>query len=128
MLRAVHSDPLLDDLCLGVFPVDKIPPVMKYPSCLIANTDPHTKPGQHWVLLVFPTNDECEYFDSYGRQPQGKFDKILELFQTLLMSHVQVQSSLSSVCGAHCLFVAYMRCEHRGLHSNKFWSITHQIL
>ena len=36
---------------LGVFSCDRLPIVSQLPCSLIMNTDPHDKPGQHWVAI-----------------------------------------------------------------------------
>ena len=46
----------------GVYPTDKLPIVNKYPSGLIANTDPHDKPGTHWVATYFISVWEGDIF------------------------------------------------------------------
>lgn len=58
----------------GVFPSNKLPktPVVK-PSFYIANTDPSSKPGQHWVASYFPENKPAEFFCSAGQPPIKPF-------------------------------------------------------
>jgi hypothetical protein len=113
LLRAIRSDMLLVDFCLGVFPADKLPVVRRTPSCLIANTDPHTKAGTHWLLLIFPTPNTCEFFDSYGRHPPPAFARVLRTYDRVKCNRRQVQSAGTTVCGPHCLYVAY--CRARGV-------------
>ena len=58
---------MLAPIMQGVYPTDKLPIVNKYPSGLIANTDPHDKPGTHWVVTYFILLWESGvFFDSYG--------------------------------------------------------------
>ncbi len=118
LLRAIRSDPILNRQCLGVFASDRVPREIKpLPCCAIVNTDPQSKPGQHWILLYFPTGDTCELFDSYGREPDGAVRKLIRPYQVVLANRRQVQSTLSSVCGAHCLYVAHHRA--RGIPMNE---------
>ncbi len=110
ILRAVKSDPVLDRYCLGVFPCDRVPSgIKRVPCCIIVNTDPHDKPGRHWILLYLPTEGVCELFDSYGREPEGRVAALLKPYSVVSWNRRQVQSVLSSVCGAHCLYVAHHR-------------------
>ena len=64
-----QSDPCIASTFLGVFPSNKLPRKRRYPSSLIANTDPDTKPGQHWIAMYFPSKTKKEFFDSYGMPP-----------------------------------------------------------
>ena len=60
--QAALQDPILALLMPGVYPRDKLPIVNKYPSGLIANTDPHDKPGTHWVATYFISLWEGDIF------------------------------------------------------------------
>ena len=51
--QAALQDPILAPIMQGVYPRYKLPIVNKYPSGLIANTDPHDKLGTHWVAMYF---------------------------------------------------------------------------
>lgn len=57
---------------VGVFPADVIRirqrvGAQKFPIFFIANTDPSTKPGEHWVAFVILHQHVIEVFDSFGR-------------------------------------------------------------
>jgi len=58
----------------GVFPSDKLPqqPLAK-PSALVVNTDPSSKPGQHWVAFYFDVDNTGDFFDSFGQPPTPQF-------------------------------------------------------
>lgn len=64
--QAALQDPILAPVKQGVFPRDKLHIVNKYPSGLIANTDPRDQSGTHWVAMYFISPWESEFFDSYG--------------------------------------------------------------
>ena len=105
--HCLETDVYMKKLCLGVFAANKIPKITKFPSCIIANTDIHTKSGTHWVAFYFDDYGSCEFFDTYGRQPRNKY------FQKLkpeVWSEKQVQALQSSVCGQHCVHFLYERC------------------
>jgi nitrogenase subunit NifH len=42
---------ILGDVFCGVFASDMIPQMSKYPAAIVCNTDPHDKPGQHWIAM-----------------------------------------------------------------------------
>ena len=60
--QAAIEDTMLAPIMQGVYPTDKLPIVIKYPSGLIANTDPHDKPGTHCVATYFILLRESEFF------------------------------------------------------------------
>ena len=37
-----------------------------FPSAYVINSDPSSKPGEHWVAVYFDKRSRGEYFDSYG--------------------------------------------------------------
>ena len=37
-----------------------------FPSAYVINSDPSSKPGEHWVAVYFDKRGRGEYFDSYG--------------------------------------------------------------
>ena len=48
------SDPCIASTFLGVFPSNRLPRrIPTYPSSLIANTDPSSQPGEHWITMYF---------------------------------------------------------------------------
>jgi hypothetical protein len=51
----------------GVYPRGLLPETLDQKAIMI-NTDPHDKPGGHWVCL-YVTSPVVEYFDSYGLPP-----------------------------------------------------------
>lgn len=77
--------------------------------CYIVNTDPISKPGQHWVLIV-RNRTSCYYFDSYG----DTNTVVLSIVNFLSINCKQVyrnksrfQSDASMLCGVYCLFVLH---------------------
>jgi hypothetical protein len=60
---------------LGALPADKLPSaehLRRFSAtavCLIANTDPSDRPGQHWVAYYLAPGGELEFFDSFGNDP-----------------------------------------------------------
>jgi hypothetical protein len=54
----------------GVFSSDMLPPNHRL---LVCNTDPSTRPGQHWIAIYVDENRCGEYFDSFGQSPNEIF-------------------------------------------------------
>jgi len=84
---------------------DELPNYFKLPIGLIANTDPCSKPGQHWVGIFIDQKKNGYYFDSFG------FPPIHEDFVNFLNKHSKkwnynskrIQSLDSDTCGQICL-------------------------
>jgi hypothetical protein len=93
---------------IGVFAADQVPDLTNltyFPSCLIANTDPSTKAGQHWVAFWIDSPHSIDFFDSYGLGPQDYgFDIACSSISTK-----SIQSPNSTVCGQYCLYYLYVR-------------------
>ena len=107
MRRDKHVAPLFE----GVFAADTLPHRLhKRPALLIANTDPSSKPGTHWVAFYIGTHGEGEFWDSYGMPP------IISQHRKFLDRHCKkwtynptsLQALDSKVCGEYCvLFLVY---------------------
>ena len=91
---------------LGVFARDEIPGKSElYPACYVANTDPSSEPGTHWVAFFLESPTKCEFFDSYGLHPRAYgFSQ-----QITSYNHTQLQTIHSTVCGHYCILFLYSR-------------------
>ena len=89
----------------GVWPccaIDKF----KKEDCvgLIVNTDPHDKPGQHWVG-IYKRGEDASFFDSFGRdivEFEEPFASIMKDFFSGLKVKInfnQYQDNLADTCG-----------------------------
>jgi len=95
-------------LFLGVVPKDLVPDfhsVTRVPACIVVNTDPSTKPGEHWVAVYRESPNSIEFFDSYGLPPEAyNFSFSATHFNTKC-----IQSLNSSVCGHYVIYYLYLR-------------------
>lgn len=75
---------------------------------IIFNTDPHDKPGQHW-LAVFIDNKEkkVDYFDSLGKLPNKNIASFLKHFNTYQFTfNKKAHQKGGSNCGPYsCYFI-----------------------
>ena len=114
---ALLSDSTSRKKFCGVFPADHLPETLEtFPCGFVANTDPSSEPGRHWVALYFPSKETAEFFDSYGQPPDlyGKFfEDFLDKhsYEWEFNSH-KLQSTWSNVCGQYCIF--YLSHRARG--------------
>ncbi len=106
----LESDINTDSIFLGVFPADKLPNIDYRPCAFVANTDPSTKPGQHWVAFFFGENTN-EYFDSYGLSPFPVFEKYLQRLGDYDYNRTTLQDFDTAVCGQYCIYFLHFRCQ-----------------
>lgn len=108
ILQALHH---LSARYAGVFPADRLPRVWTRSTALIANTDEHDRPGQHWVAFYIDEQGKGTYFDSYGLPPLDP--RFLQRLRRNSTSHqwntVPLQGTFSQTCGQYCcVFLHYM--------------------
>ena len=97
----------------GVFSSDGLPKQVRkgVAHAFVINTDPHDKPGAHWVALYVSAFGRATYFDSFGMLPfpQTIADFLTYNQWTLRSNPVTLQSFDTSTCGLYCvLFIKYM--------------------
>ena len=93
----------------GVYAADRLPKTITHrPLLYIANTDPHFKPGRHWVVIYFG-EEHIEYFDPLGKQPNSIIEDYLTLMgpNGYLRNVRKVQGTQNVNCGQFCLYYAY---------------------
>jgi hypothetical protein len=89
---------------LGVYAADLIPTRLRdYPCCLIANTDPHDRRGQHWVAMYASSPTRVEFFDSYGMPPEV-YASLRIRFAIHSYNTQPLQSVFSNACGHYCVY------------------------
>jgi len=116
MRKDNHVSPLFE----GVFASDTLPRRLhKKPALLIANTDPISKPGQHWVAFYIGKHGEGEFWDSYGLPPLVSQHKTFlnRLCKKWTYNHMSLQALDSQVCGEYCVLYLVHRAHGYTLHS-----------
>lgn len=116
MRRDKHVSPLF----VGVFAADTLPRRLNnYPALLICNTDPISKPGQHWIAFFIDKNGVGEYWDSYGFPPLVAHHKrfLNRLCKKWTYNHSSLQAIDSMVCGEYCVLYLVHRAHGYSLHS-----------
>ena len=92
----------------GVFSCDTLPDD-DVRGLLVCNTDPHDKPGQHWIAMYFD-GQHGEYFDSLGREPAKVFkDYMNRHCKYWIANDRQLQSICSRFCGHYCVYYCLLR-------------------
>src|SRR5271163_1953304 len=89
----------------GVFPIDRLPNVKNGPLLMVVNTDPHDRPGEHWVAISINAKNEGYYMDSFGRKAPRVIANYLNSNCTKWdYNDRQLQSAVSRFCGYYCVF------------------------
>lgn len=98
--------PFLSSHFQGTFPLDLLPKKLPLKSFFIANLDPSTKGGSHWIAFIKIDPKICEIFDSLGFnqklqivKPHLNFKEKLEF----IFNETPVQSKNSVLCGKFCV-------------------------
>ena len=104
---------------LGVYAADRIPRLDEkqehYPCALIANTDPSTESGEHWIAYYLSSpNSPIEFFDSYGLEPNF-YPNLPKFTSPLVHNSASLQSLNSLVCGHYCLLFIYLRSRNKSI-------------
>ena len=106
---------------IGVFAVDNLPNVTKFPATLIVNTDPAYEAGEHWVALHLKPRGRVDYFCSFGFPPL-----ILELQDFVnrygssgkRYNRCTMQDVNSTLCGDYC--ICFVKCIAKGAELPEF--------
>jgi len=92
----------------GVFSCDTLPE-SDVKGVMVCNTDPHDKPGEHWIAMYFD-GERGEYFDSFGRPPAKVFKDYLNGHcKYWTFNDRQLQSICSRFCGHYCVYYCLLR-------------------
>ena len=67
----------------------------------IINTDPDSKPGEHWLAVYYTQYKQFNFFDSYGLSPNtyGFNNDAFSQYNKRC-----VQALVSDTCGQHCIY------------------------
>jgi hypothetical protein len=104
----LNSDTACRRVFQCVFSSDMLP---QNPRLLVCNTDPSTKPGQHWIAIHVDENGCGEYFDSFGQSPNKVFEDYMNKYSCKwIFNNRPLQSIISNFCGVYCCFYCMFRC------------------
>jgi hypothetical protein len=97
-----------DKFFIGTFSIDTLPIVDKRPITLIVNTDPSTRPGEHWIAIYLKEKSKGIYFDSYGFPPLNiEINNFMDenCRNKWKYNNIQIQPAdgVSNTCGNYCI-------------------------
>ena len=80
----------------------EIPEFGSVDGAYVINTDPHYKPGQHWVAMYL-NGGRGEYYDSLGLPPM--YEEFVDFLpKKWTFNSRTVQDVISEYCGHHCIY------------------------
>lgn len=111
-----QADPKLCQMFYQTVPCDRLPSVVNRegPTAYIVNTDPHNKPGKHWIAL-WTQDNVCEVLDSYAL-PLEEYKTTGPMIEWLdrhykfqVHSGKTLQSVFSQSCGDYALMFLVLK-------------------
>lgn len=101
----------------GVFPIDKLPAIEQYPSCLIVNNQTSEEKGEHWIAIYFSKARHCEFFDSFGNSPSyyGLSSYLKKYSKRVKYNKGAIQSNVSPYCGLYSVFFLIFKLQGRSM-------------
>ena len=110
--RILESDKRTKIAFRGVYAWDDLPIHAPTSSLYVCNTDPSTRPGEHWVAIYIDGLRHAEYFDSFGLHPTVlRLETFLTMNSKCWFHNTKtIQDIFSDACGYHCIFYAVHRC------------------
>ena len=114
-----YNHPDLGRFYGGTRACDKLPSTNPHEGirAYIVNTDPHNKPGAHWIA-IWADGEECELMDSFALSLRMYPDSeplqqwIERHFHRCTMNSQSLQALTSNSCGDYALF--YLIDKSRG--------------
>lgn len=107
----------------GVFALDQLPVVRRFPATLIVNTDPASQAGEHWVALHLHDGRKADYFDSFGFPPLlPELQDFMKKYGSARKRYNQrtMQEFESTLCGDYC--ICFVKCVAKGIELPEFVS------
>ena len=103
----------------GIYPSDRLPSKVSYPSAFVFNTAPHYCQEGHWVALYINTNGRGEYFDSFGVMPPPPIQTFLSVNTfSWRYNHIKLQADHSLCCGEYCFYYLMHRSKMNTSYDN----------
>jgi len=120
------ADAILKSYFYGTVACDRLPrrPIKKEPRGYIMNTDPHDRPGRHWLALWTRSGNVCDVMDSYAlllesyETQEPLQDWLKSQWKYVIYNEESLQSIYSKRCGNYALF--YLKDRARGQSMNDF--------
>ena len=116
-----NTDAILKPCFYTTVACDRLPrqPIKKEPRGYIVNTDPHDRPGRHWLVLWTHSGNVCEVMDSYAlplesyETTEPLQDWLKTQWKYVIYNGQSLQSIYGKSCGDYTLF--YLKDSERSM-------------
>lgn len=123
--RLIRSDPAASRHFYGVYPQERLPPVVRLPFSFVCNTDESSRPGEHWVAFFFDEGGYGSYYDPLGLPPlYQEWEDYLDVGShsgIWTFTNKLIQNPIGAACGYHTIF--YILCRCRGWSSQSIMNL-----
>lgn len=94
--------------------------ILREGDCFIINMSSSNNPGSHFISILISSNNEAEYFDSFGLVSfDSNINKAFEVAKLKVTEfNKSIQDLSSQFCGLYC--IAYLIWRQLGLEKSKF--------
>lgn len=101
----------------GIFPIDRLPIVNKFPTCLIINNQSSYQEGEHWIAIYFDKHKNASFFDSFAKSPSyyGLKSYLKKFSNNVQINKKRIQSNFSNYCGLYCVFFLIYKLKGRSM-------------
>lgn len=100
----------------NVYAANRLPIRIQKPTLLVSNLDSDTQPGSHWVAIHIDDSSVGQYFDTYGRPPEGFQRTFLDRnCRVWDYNTKRIQNDWTSVCGEYCIVYLYYKYHGKSL-------------
>jgi hypothetical protein len=129
LVKSLKQNKVTGKYFLGVYPAD-IAINQVYPNnktwFIIVNTDRQDQPGQHWIVFFFTPRNSLDVFDPLGQAPYAYWN-LIDFFNNSRFNITYntrcLQSLRTNICGAHCLFYCFKKCQKKNKRTLSMYKI-----
>jgi hypothetical protein len=116
MEQILKVSPRASAIFKGCYPLNEIPPISSitnFPSSIVVNFDPSTRPGTHWVAVYMINRTTAYYFDSLALEIPSEIKAFLNSFPIVLKNELSYQNPKNTTCALYSIFfILYMSNRH----------------
>lgn len=108
--RIMRGNPVTRPHYSGCSPCDILPRPTQFPTAIVANLDPASMPGSHWVAIYIASPEKAYYFCPFGDPPRGNLLRYMSQFSDVTRNVCKFQPLDSLNCGYFAMYVLYQLC------------------
>jgi hypothetical protein len=112
---------------MGVYARDELPKLDSFPCCFVLNTAKRSHPGKHWLAFYYDSKSVCNFFDSFGNDPEffNLKSYISKNSDAVIWNKKPIQSFQSENCGYYCILFLILRSS--GYSMEKFCDLFYDL-